>query len=547
MKSAISIFFLLFAVIATSAGDPEISLRQYIEGKPIGAPYKIDGVNLDSGKELKQFYVNRNYVPAWFKNNFPGKNGYVLVDYIRHIDRHGLLPEDYNLSLIEKYIWKTLSYLPTRSEDVVKLDILLTDAFMTLGSHLHYGKVDPEKEGADWKMQRKEAVLHGDLILEKALASNQVGKQLDLLAPSYHSYWRMSEELSFFLSLNDQPWPEIKVDTSIKPGVSHPIIPKIRQRLINLRYRLPDSTSEIYDSDLEKQVKIYQNDWGLNTDGVIGKTTIEVLNLTPAEFVNRLKVNMERLRWFPLQGNEKYIIVNIASRELHMIRGNDTLISMRVIVGKEPRKTPVFNDKITYMVFSPTWTVPKTILEDDVIPQLLKGPGYLEEKNMKLLRRGGLEIAYSEVDWSMISKANFPYMVRQDPGPSNALGKVKFMFPNPYDVYIHDSPSKGPFASDNRSLSSGCVRVEKPFDLAVLLLADEPGWSPERIRSAMQQNREETVHLKVPVDVMLVYLTAWADGKDRIQFRKDIYHSDEPVLTALSQKPEKAKFRLSLW
>ncbi len=547
MKSVISTLLFFFSVIASGAGDPEISLRQYIEGKPIGVPYKIDGVNLDSGRELKQFYVNRNYVPAWFKNNFPGKNGYVLVDYIRHIDRHGLQPDDYNLSLIEKYIWKTISFLPTHAEDVIKLDVLLTDAFMTIGSHLHYGKVDPEKEAADWKMQRKEAVLHSDIILERALASNQVGKQLDQLAPAYHSYWRMSEELSFFLSLNSQPWPEIKADTSIKPGVSHPLIPKIRQRLISLRYLLPDSTSETFDKDLEKQVKMYQNDWGLNTDGVIGKTTFEVLNITPAEFVNRLKVNMERLRWFPLQGSEKYIIVNIASRELQMIRGSDTLISMRVIVGKEPRKTPVFNDKITYMVFSPSWTVPKTILEDDVIPELLKGPGYLEEKNMKLLRRGGLEIAYSEIDWSMVSRTNFPYMVRQDPGPANALGKVKFMFPNPYDVYIHDSPSKGLFASDNRSLSSGCVRVEKPYDLAVLLLADEPGWSPERIRSAMQQNREETVHLKVPVDVMLVYLTAWADGKDRIQFRKDIYHSDDPVLAALSQKPERAKFRLSLW
>jgi len=547
MRSLISIIFFLFAVIASAAGNPERSIRQYFEGKPSGVPYQIDGVNLYSGKELQQFYANRNYSPAWFRRNFPGKNGYVLVDYIRHIDRHGLQPEDYNLSLIEKYIGKTISFLPTHAEDVVKLDVLLTDAFITLCSHLHFGKVDPEKEGADWKIQRKETVLHNDLILEKALASSQVAQQLDLLAPGYRSYWKMSEELSFFLSLNDQPWPEIMADTSIKPGVSHPLIPQIRQRLISLRYRLSDSTSEIFDKDLEKQVKMYQQDWGLNTDGVIGKTTFEVLNITPAEFVNRLKVNMERLRWLPLQGSEKYIIVNIASRELHMIRGTDTLISMRVIVGKEPRRTPVFNDKMTYIVFSPSWTVPKTILEHDVIPELLKGPGYLEAKNMKLLRRGGLEIAYSEVDWSKISTTNFPYMVRQDPGPANALGKVKFMFPNPYDVYIHDSPSKGSFASDNRSLSSGCVRAEKPYDLAVLLLSDEPSWPPERIRSAMQQNREETVHLKEPVDVMLVYLTAWVDGKDRIQFRKDIYHSDDPVFEALSQKPERAQFRLSLW
>ncbi|MBE0667547.1 MAG: L,D-transpeptidase family protein, partial [Bacteroidales bacterium] len=244
---------------------------------------------------------------------------------------------------------------------------------------------------------------------------------------------------------------------------------------------------------------------------------------------------------------EKSIIVNIANFELDMIWGTDTLVSMRAIVGKEFRKTPVFNDKIKYIVFSPSWTVPNTILEDDVIPELLKGPGYLEKKKMTLLRRDGSELTYNEVDWSKISKTNFPYLVRQYPGPSNALGRVKFMFPNSYDVYIHDTPSRAPFARDDRAVSSGCIRIEKPYDLAVLLLADEPGWSPERIRTAMHQDKEETVLLRVPVEVMMVYLTAWADGKDRIQFRKDIYHSDDLVLEALNQKQEKATIKLSLW
>jgi len=210
---------------------------------------------------------------------------------------------------------------------------------------------------------------------------------------------------------------------------------------------------------------------------------------------------------------------------------------MRVIVGKGPRTTPVFNEQLSYIVFSPTWTVPNTILQNDVIPELLKGPEYLEKRNMKLLRNDGSELAYSDIDWSTISKDNFPYKVRQDPGPGNALGRVKFMFPNTYDVYIHDTPSKGSFAHDDRAISSGCVRVEKPFDLAVLLLSDSPEWSPSNIAVAMQQNIEQTVHLKIPVNVELIYLTAWTDGNDRIQFRKDIYQRDEIVLEALNQKP----------
>ena len=220
-----------------------------------------------------------------------------------------------------------------------------------------------------------------------------------------------------------------------------------------------------------------------------------------------------------------------------------TLISMKAVVGQERRETPVFNESMTYIVFSPTWTVPNTILQEDVIPELLKGPGYLIKKNMKLLRNDGTELAYNDVDWSTISGSNFPYLVRQDPGPGNALGRVKFMFPNDYDVYIHDTPSRSFFARDARAVSHGCIRVEDPFDLAVLLLSDEPEWTPNNIRTAMQQTTEQTVLLKVPVDVMVVYLTAWTDGKDRIQFRNDVYKSDEKVLVALNQKPEAAKAR----
>ena len=234
---------------------------------------------------------------------------------------------------------------------------------------------------------------------------------------------------------------------------------------------------------------------------------------------------------------EKYIIVNIANFELDLIRGTDTLISMRAIVGRECRKTPVFNDRMTYIVFNPSWTVPPTILREDVIPELLKGPEYLAKNNMKLFRNDGSELAYNEIDWSKISIDYFPYIVRQNPGPANALGRVKFMFPNSDNVYIHDTPSRGYFAREDRAISSGCIRVEKPFDLAVLLLSDTHEWLPERIRDTMQQDKEETVRLKIPVDVVLIYLTAWTDGKDRIQFRKDVYQIDEMVLEALNQKP----------
>jgi Uncharacterized protein conserved in bacteria len=539
MKRITFTAFMLLAIFSSGAGELPGSIKQFIDNKTTGTYYKIDNELLLSGNALRIFYLNRNYTSAWFNRNTFSNNGYALLDYIQQVDCQGLKPEDYHLYLIEEYIGKLLYFFkPVDTADMMKLDILLTDAFMSLGSNLYYGKVDPEKEGANWKMQRKDPELRLDLKLEEALAGNDVGKELNMLAPRYRAYWKMKEELAFYLGLNKQLWPAILSDIAIKPGESNQLIPMIRERLIKLRYQLSDSISVIFDEELGKQLRMFQHDWGLNDDGLIGKSTLEALNSPPLRLISQLKVNMERYRWLPLQVTEKYIIINIANFELDLIQGMDTLVSMRAIVGKEARKTPVFNGQMTYIVFNPSWTVPPTILKEDVIPQLLKGPGYLEKNNMKLLRNNGSELAYNDIDWSKISIDNFPYMVRQNPGPANALGRVKFIFPNADNVYIHDTPSKGYFARDDRAMSSGCIRVEKPFDLAVLLLSDKPDWLPTHIRDAMEQDKEETVRLKIPVDVVLIYLTAWTDGKDRIQFRRDVYQRDEIILGALNQKPE---------
>ncbi len=560
------------------------SISQFINRKPAGLSYEIDQANLYSSIVLQQFYQNRNYAPAWvnfkapnwIKSNIPlwirafstvrinsnspvwiesnipvwinsnvlGKNGYVLLDYIRRVTRHGLNPNDYHLSLIEKYRDKIVLFTAMDTEDMMKLDVLLTDAFLFLSLQLYYGKVDSEKEGGSWKIQRKDPQLQLNWKLEEALSIGDIANALDMLSPRYRAYWMMKEDLAFFLELENEPWPAILSDTTINPGQTNPLIPKIKERLIKLRYPLSDSISVTYDKELEKQLKSFQKDWGLNSDGVIGKGTLLALNTNPRILIDRLKVNMERFRWLPLYEPRKYLMVNIASFDLVLIEGVDTLISMRAIVGKDYRETPVFDALMTYIVFGPNWTVPPTILRNDVIPQLLKGPEYLEKKNMKLIRYNGSEIAYSEIDWSKISGNNFPYMVRQNPGPENALGKVKFMFPNRYNVYIHDTPSRGYFARDDRAMSSGCVRIEKPLELAELLLADSQEWPPVKIRTAMQKNREQTASLRIPVDVLLLYLTAWTDGNGRVQFRKDIYMRDELVLNALNQKPEVEKIKV---
>lgn len=572
MKSGFLITFLLLTTFESMAGELKGSIGDFIGAKPSASLYEIDGEYLYSRNVLPMFYLNRKFLPAWIIRDTPswisrdapvwtkqstpqwlyqdvpawevrnvvGKNGYDLVDYIRQTDQHGLHPTDFHLNLIVSYIGKMVSWKPMEPQELMKLDVLLTDAFMLLGAQLYYGKVDPAREGGDWKMELKDPELRLDLKLEEALAAGTVPGSLDLLGPRYQAYWMMKNQLAFFLGLNEQSWPVLSSASIIRPGDSNLVIPKIRERLMKLRYPLSDSVSVVYDAELKKQLMVFQNDWGLNSDSLIGKGTLGVLNSKPEKLINKLKVNMERFRWLPLQVTRKYIIVNIANFALDLIEETDTLISMRVIVGKDYRETPVFNERMTYIVFSPTWTVPPTILRTEVIPALLKGPGYLKRKHMKILRPDGSEIAYSKINWSQISAKRFPYMVRQDPGSFNSLGRVKFMFPNVYNVYIHDTPSKGAFADNDRALSSGCIRAEKPYDLAVLLLSDMPEWSPDDIQKAMAQTREQKVILKTPVDVVLVYLTAWTDGNRRVQFRKDVYDRDENVLKELNKNPGSA-------
>jgi L,D-transpeptidase YcbB len=537
MKRSTLTVVMLLIILVPGSGSVSESLKKFIGDSNAGVSYEINNEIVLCDQMLQQFYMNRLYDPAWISQIAPEDNAFDLLDYIRSVDRQGLRPADYHLQAIEDYIERIHSSIPANPYDLMALDVMLTDAFLLLGSHLYYGKSDPAMAGIYQGSQLKDPGLKLDLILEEALTTNTVVNRLNMLAPANRSYRMMERELLFFQDLERQPWPAIISEKTIKPGDSSLVIPLIRERLSKLRYSPSDTVSLTFDEDLVKQVKLFQNDRGLNTDGVIGKETLKCLNFPPSGLADQLKVNMERFRWRPSPAAEKRIVVNIANCRLDLIDGNDTIVSMRAIVGRETRRTPVLNGKLTYIVFNPSWTVPKTILEEDVIPELLKGPEYLTRKNLKLLNRDGSELAYDDVDWVQDLQRGFPFMIRQDPGPENALGRVKFMFPNNYDVYIHDTPSKAIFSLSSRAVSSGCVRVENPLDLAAELLSDAPGWSADKIREIVKLNEPRTVFLKKPVEVELVYITAWIDGNGRVQFRNDIYQDDVKVLEALNGNP----------
>jgi murein L,D-transpeptidase YcbB/YkuD len=319
--------------------------------------------------------------------------------------------------------------------------------------------------------------------------------------------------------------------------MSHPDVASLRKRLAVTQGEIkPDSLDEnFFDKTLRDQVIIFQQRNGLDTDGVVGKGMINALNIPVEERIETIKANLERWRWINDDLGELYIRVDIANFSLRVMENGKPVFESPVIVGRQFRQTPVFGAVMNYLILNPDWTVPPTIMTNDVLPVLIKDQSYLAKNNMKILKYDGTEINPSSIDWSSVTEKNFPYMIREDPGEKCPLGKVKFVFPNEYDVYIHDTPSRSLFQQSVRAFSSGCIRVGKAFDLAVYLLKDDPKWSQTDIQKALDEGEKLTVVLKHPIPVYILYLTAWADENGTVYFGKDVYNRDQQLITALKQ------------
>jgi len=279
---------------------------------------------------------------------------------------------------------------------------------------------------------------------------------------------------------------------------------------------------------------------GLDVDGVVGSATLDALNVPVEKRVRQLIVNMERWRWLPQDLGKRYILVNIADFELDVVENSQPLMTMRVIVGRDYRRTPVFSDNMTYLVLSPYWHVPTAIAVQDILPKIQQEPGYLAKQNIRVFRGWGAEtreIDPRTVNWSHVTAANFSYRLRQEPGPMNALGRVKFMFPNKFNVYLHDTPAQELFAKPERTFSSGCIRIEKPIELAEYLLQSDAKWTREKILAVADKRIEQTVRLPEPMPIHLLYWTAWADEDRTVQFRADVYARDGKLYEALIERP----------
>lgn len=490
----------------------------------------VGNIALISRKALPEFYLKRNFNPAWTKK----RDIQEFIEILEAGYDEGLNPEDYHLSGI-------ISYQGIKRKNEVEkaeLDLLLTDAFLSYTSHMLVGKVDPQSIQAEWQIHRREADLVE--VLHKALSTGKIAEHIDELRPNWWVYNGLKDYLKSYREIEKKGgWTAIPEGETLKKDQQDERVSLLKERLIwTGELKSEDIGNDMFfDEKLEQAVITFQKRHGLPADGSVGKMTLELLNIPVSERIKTIVLNMERARWLPVDFGPYYLITNIASFELFIVENGARVMQMDVIVGKDYRKTPVFSSTMTYLVVNPTWTVPPTILRNDVIPAIKKDPGYLQKNRMRLYEGFGskeTEVDPSTIDWPNVQANRFPYTVRQDAGPGNALGAFKFMFPNSHNVYLHDTNRRDLFSRSERALSSGCIRVAEPLELATFLLRDSKAWNKKKLEDLVQSGKTQTIFLPKPIAVYLLYGTAYVDRDGLLQFRKDIYDRDMALWQALN-------------
>jgi murein L,D-transpeptidase YcbB/YkuD len=529
----LSILFLSLGACTGDKNNPadrassDKASEKIAEASPDGIKTEISSKNdIFEGGLLEEVYSGRDYKSLWRD----GKTIHSLYNSLQEADEEGLNFKDYH----GKEIDSLLSTADLSSQQAARLDLLLSDAFLTYARHLYYGKLNPEELHEFWGISRKEKDF--GKLLKEGVEQNEVTSILEDLKPSHPVYQGLKKSLADYKEQKTQETAINKISRGeiIEPGQTDPRIPAIAQRLQELGVFKADTSGvgQTYSEALVDAVRKFQQKKSIQTDGIIGDATIDELNKGPKEVYNQILANLERWRWYPRDLGEHYILINIPNFKLAVIKDGDTVRKHNVIAGAKERPTPIFSDTIDHLVINPTWTVPPTIKSQDVLPKMAANRSYLSNNNMTITTRSGERVDPSSVDWSSDEALN--YNITQRAGPANPLGRVKIMYPNKYLIYLHDTPAKSLFSQTQRAESSGCVRVEDAVDLAGYVVENQDDWKKERIKEIIETGETTTVKVDRPIQVHHFYWTAWRAGNETV-ILNDVYDLDEQIYTKLTK------------
>jgi len=545
VRTSRTIILAIFLVLATGCGKhhaftktealpPQVSqlLRATLQSKVLPASLRDQKELIQAWKEMQDFYAKRGFQPVWADSRGPRPQAKQLIDAIPALGADGLDIRRYQparLAALVEQARETKSYDdPQAQRRLADLDVELTYTYLSLAAHLANGRLQPDKLHVEWYTKPRNVDL--DARLGQALEADDAGeivKILHTLTPPYPAYARLHNALAGYRKIMaGGGWGAVPPGPPLKTGARGPRVAALRARLaasgdLPATVAFPAKNAvppgfDVFDGAVAAAVSHFQQRHGLEATGKVDPDTLAELNVPVADRIRQLQVNMERWRWMPASLGERCILVNVPRFQLDVVEGPKAVMTMKVIVGKDQSRTPAFSDKMSYIEVNPYWNIPEKIAREEILPKLASDPGYLANHNMEYADAGRL---------------------RQRPGGDNPLGKLKFMFPNNFDIYLHDTPAHHLFDEAERDFSHGCIRIEKPFDLAVYLLKDDPKWTPEALQAAIDSGENQTISLPHPLPVHILYWTAWVDPDGTVELRKDIYGHDVQLAQALAAEP----------
>ena len=518
-----------FAALAQNNTGVENQPNPYIKTLLADKSLQIEGTRILAEQTILDVYRDNDFRPMWTRPQVES-----LIRMIKTASDHGLDPADYNADALFTVLTQWLTD-PT-DEVRARAEILLTESLLRYAYHRRYGKAKANQIDPDINFRRQ--TFNGQAVsknIHDAMASPSLDAFVEQAAPSGPYYHKLQHWLGVYRKIQAEGgWPTVPEGPTLRAGDESPRVAAIRAHLETAGYldEPPGTRPAYFDTELQQAVRQFQLRHNLDADGVVGKMSIEAMNVPVESRADQIRISLERLRWADQERSDTQVAVNIAGFEALFFKDGELAWTTRAMVGKNYRKTPVFRGDIAYMEFNPTWTIPPGILRNDTLPAIKRDPNYLASKQIEVIDNKGKVIDPNTVNWKQY-KNSVPYTLRQTPGPHNSLGTVKFIFPNEHFVFLHDTPHRELFDRPERAFSSGCIRIEDPLRLAELLLDDPLKYNRSSLQAIVDSRKTQRISLKPKIPVAILYLTAALDGDGQVTFMKDIYGRDPAVLAAL--------------